>query len=258
MTREPAGTHAVVRGVPGTYDRCIKPDGSRERIDVAKAGEQHGRYCSALREMGLTLVEVAPDDRFPDCCFVEDTAIVAGDTAIIARMAVPARDPETADIKKILSGYKKTRDILPPGFIDGGDVLKIGKKIYVGLSGRTNRHAVEQVRALVSEEGYRVVPVEIKGTLHLKTVCTYIGNGCVVMAPGFFDQEIFSEYRRIVVPEEETCSANCLAVNGRVLVPEGYPRTRAIIEKEGFATLAVDISEFRKGNGGLTCLSIIL
>ncbi|HBC93618.1 MAG TPA: N(G),N(G)-dimethylarginine dimethylaminohydrolase, partial [Pelotomaculum sp.] len=114
-----------------------------------------------------------------------------------------------------------------------------------------------QVKVLVADNGYEVIPVEIKGTLHLKTVCTYLGDGCVIMAPSHFDHTIFSEYRKVMVSEEEAYSANCLAVNGKVVVPGGYPRAREHIGKEGFATMEVDISEFRKGNGGLTCLSII-
>jgi len=257
MTQNQIFQYALVRGVPGTYDRCIKPGGQYERIDVALAREQHGQYRLALQDLGLTVVRIDTDERFPDCCFIEDTAIVAGETAIISRMGSPSRAMETVYVKKTISNYKKTREILHPGIIDGGDVLRIGNKIYIGLSERTNQHAVGQVKALVQDGGYEVMPIEIRDTLHLKTACTYLGQGCVVLASGCFDQTIFSEYKKIVVPGEEAYCANCLAVNGKVLIPGGYPRTRELIEKEGFETIEVDISEFKKGNGGLTCLSII-
>jgi dimethylargininase len=249
--------YAVVRGVSRNYERCIQENGVNNRIDLQLAGEQHQRYCQTLQQLGLTLIKVDADDNLPDCCFVEDTAIIAGETTIITRMQAPSRALETIEVKKLLANYKTTKEILPPGFIDGGDVLRINKKIYIGISERTNREAVEQVRALVAKEGYEVIPVEIKGTLHLKTVCTYLGEGVMVIASGHFEQNVFAGYKKITVPGEEAYSANCLAVNGKVIVPGGYPRTREYIEKEGFKTVEVDISEFRKGNGGLTCLSII-
>lgn len=248
---------AVVRGVSGNYDQCIKPKGNNSGIDIQLTREQHRRYCQTLQQLGLTLLQVDADDRLPDCCFVEDTAIVAGETAIITRMQAPSRVLETAAVKKLFASYKTIIEVMSPGFIDGGDVLRINNKLYIGLSERTNQHAVAQVKALVADHGYEVIPVAIKGTLHLKTVCTYLGDGCVIMAPGHFDHTIFSGYRKIMVSGEEAYSANCLAVNGKVVVPGGYPRAREHIEKEGFATVEVDISEFRKGNGGLTCLSII-
>lgn len=248
---------AVVRGLSANYDRCIKPDGQNNRIDLELTRKQHRLYGLTLLQLGLTLIRVEGDDNLPDCCFVEDTTIIAGKTAIITRMQAPSRALETAEVQKLLANYKTTKEILPPAYIDGGDVLKIDNRIYIGISERTNRPAVEQVKAMVADEGFEVIPVEIEGTLHLKTACTYLGDGCVVMASGHFDQEVFNGYRKIVVPAEEAYSANCLAVNGKVVVPDGYPRTRERIEKEGFNTVVVDISEFRKGNGGLTCLSIL-
>lgn len=257
MINASSAQFAVVRGVSANYDQCIKPKGHNSRIDLQLAREQHLKYCLTLQQLGLTLLTVDADDRLPDCCFVEDTAIIVGETAIITHMEASSRALETKEVKKLLASYKTTKEILSPGFIDGGDVLKINNKIYIGLSERTNLHAVEQVKALVADEGYEVIPVEIKETLHLKTACTYLGDGCIIMAPGCFEKNIFSGYRKIVVAREEAYSANCLAVNGKVVVPNGYPRSRECIEKEGFATFEVDISEFRKGNGGLTCLSIL-
>jgi dimethylargininase len=253
----PSAQFAVVRGVSANYDQCIKPNGLNNRIDLELAREQHRQYSQTLQQLGLTLLKVDADDSLPDCCFVEDTTIIAGATAIINHMQSPSRALETTEVKKLLADYKTKKEILYPGFIDGGDVLKIDNKIYIGISERSNLHAAEQVKAIVSGQGFEVIPVEIKDTLHLKTACTYLGDGCLVMAPGHFDQDIFAGYKKIVVPAEEAYSANCLAVNGKIVVPSGYSRTREYIEKEGFATVEVDISEFRKGNGGLTCLSIL-
>jgi dimethylargininase len=256
----PIGKYSIIRGVPYTYDKCIKSQKAHKvenQINVVLAKEQHIRYCETLEQLGLTLVMIEPDDRFPDCCFVEDPAIVIGETAIISRMGAKSRIGEEIEVKNTLSKYKKVYEIKPPGTIDGGDVLRINKKIYIGLSERTNHFAIQQVRTYLSDYGYQVIPVNIKHILHLKSACTYIGNTVVVMFPGHFDDRIFSDFHKIIIDKREARSANCLSVNGKVLVQKGYPNTKKLIEDEGFETVEIEMSEFRKGGGSLTCLSII-
>jgi dimethylargininase len=253
----PIGEYAVGRGVPNTYDNCIKPSKFQNKIDVELAKEQHIQYCEILEQLGLSLIPIDSDARFPDCCFVEDTAIVVGDSAIISNMASVSRIGEEEKVKNTLSKYKNIHEINPPGTIDGGDALRIDEKIYIGLSERTNQCALQQVSTFTSGGGYQVIPVEIKHVLHLKSACTYIGNDCVVISPGHFDEKIFSEYHKIIVPKGEAQGANCLSVNGKVLIQRGYPITKKLIENEGFETIEIDVSEFRKGGGSLTCLSII-
>lgn len=250
-------TYALVRGVPGTYHNCVSDSPGAGSIDVDLAQRQHQLYCSALEGQGLQLIEINPDNDLPDCCFVEDTAIIAGGTAIITRMDTPSRAPETAATQMVLEKHKITREIKIPATLDGGDVMKIDKKIYIGLSTRTNQEAVEQVQSLVQGEGYQVIPVNVNDILHLKSACTYIGQGCVVLSRGHVDPCVFSQYKIITIPQEESYAANCLAVNGRVLIARGYPRTREMIEKLGFETLELDMTEFKKGNGSLTCLSVL-
>jgi dimethylargininase len=233
MIEMPIGKYAIVRGVPYTYDKCIKTHKIESTINVELAKEQHTRYCEILEQLGLTPIIIEPDDRFPDCCFVEDPAIVIGDTAIISRMALRSRIGEEIELRNTLSKYKKVYEIKPPGTIDGGDVLRVNEKIYVGLSQRTNQCAVQQVRTFLSGYGYQIIPIKIKHILHLKSACTYIGNHYIVMVPGH------------------------LSVNGKVLVQKGYPHTKKSIEDEGFDTVEIEMSEFRKGGGSLTCLSII-
>jgi dimethylargininase len=257
MIEMPIGKYAIVRGVPYTYDKCIKTHKTESTINVKLAKEQHTRYCEILEQLGLTPIIIEPDDRFPDCCFVEDPAIVIGDTAIISRMAVKSRIGEEIEVRNTLSKYKKVYEIKPPGTIDGGDVLRVNEKIYVGLSQRTNQCAVQQVRTFLSGYGYQIIPIKIKHILHLKSACAYIGNNYIVMFPGHFDDSIFSEYDKIIIQEREACSANCVSVNGKVLVQKGYPHTKKSIEHEGFDTVEIEMSEFRKGGGSLTCLSII-
>ncbi|MBI5359443.1 MAG: hypothetical protein HZA48_02550 [Planctomycetes bacterium] len=249
--------YAIVRGVAGTYDKCVKPGARKQEIDVELAIEQHNAYCAILENMGLELMKIPADGRFPDCCFAEDPGIIFGQKAVISRMKTASRAGETTSIKKALSIHKKIFEIRAPGTIDGGDVLKAGNRVYIGLSKRTNLSAIRQVESFISKDGYEIIPVKIRNTLHLKTVCTHIGNNCMVIAPGHFDDGIFADYDIIRVPKNESYSANCLAINGKVIIPRGFPKTKALIENKGFKTIQAGMSEFEKGGGSLTCLSIV-
>ncbi|MEE9181040.1 MAG: arginine deiminase family protein [candidate division NC10 bacterium] len=257
MTGARGVRHALVRGVPATYDRCTTSQASEEPVDLSLARRQHRSYCEALRARGLELIWVDPDDRYPDCCFVEDPAIVAGDTAIISRMGVSSRVGEETAIADALRPFKKIQEIVIPGTLEGGDVLQIDNKLFVGLSKRTNRSGVEQVTALVSKFGFEVIPVEVMRGLHLKSSCTYIGEGTVVLVPGFVDERVFSEYNRIEVAPKEAPAADCLRIGSLVLILRGYPTSKRLIETAGFETRALEMSEFEKCEGALTCLSIV-
>ena len=259
--------YAIVRKVASTYDKCVKPAGSTVPIDVRLAQEQHQAYCGTLKKLGLKLIKIEADERFPDCCFVEDPAIVIGDTAIISRMGVKSRRGEDIAVRQTLARYKTIRWIKPPGTIEGGDVLRIGQNIYIGISERTNLSAINQVRAIASGYGYEVIPALVRGMIHLKTGCTYLGNNYVTLVKGparpdgrsggQLDAKPFAGYRKIIIPKSESYSANCLSINGRVLIPKGYPKTKKLIKKAGFKVTELDMSEFRKGGGSLTCLSIV-
>jgi dimethylargininase len=249
-----ASRYALVRDVPDSYSMCERPPGHGEAIDVDLARQQHAAYRAALEGAGLRLVRLPADERFPDCCFVEDTSIILGGTAIIARMGAPSRRGEERAVREVLAGRMGVLDILPPATIDGGDVLVLGDRVYVGLGGRTNLEGCEQVREAAGE-GYRVTPVPLEGVLHLKSVCTHVGGRCLLIRPGHFDISLFADYDLVRVPGEEAYAANCLSLGDRVLVSAGYPVTRQAIERAGFCTVALEMSEFRKGQGSLTCLS---
>ncbi len=203
------------------------------------------------------MIRVEPDNRFPDCCFVEDPAIVAGDAAVITRMGVPSRVGEEIAIREALRPFKQIREILSPGTLEGGDVLQIDEELYVGLTKRTNRSGLEQIDAFGADFGFEVIPVEVTRGLHLKSSCTYIGDGSVVLVPGCVDEKVFSEYNTILVSPQEAQAADCLRIGGFVLVLEGYPAARKQIEAEGFETRTLEMSEFEKCEGALTCLSIV-
>ncbi|MEM3700500.1 MAG: arginine deiminase family protein [Candidatus Bathyarchaeia archaeon] len=247
--------YAIVRPVPNSYDRCVR--NNVERIDVALAKKQHAEYCKALERLGLKLIWVKGDDSLPDSCFVEDTAIIIGDKAIICNMKVKSRSPEVIEVAKVLEKLKETHYIRPPATIDGGDVLKIENKIFVGLSERTNIQAVHQIKKILKENYAEIVPVRVQNVLHLKSACTYLGNDYVILSKGHFDLGVLRGYDKIVVPKGEEYAADCLAINGTVLMAKGYPKTRKMIEMAGFSVKELEMSEFRKGEGALTCLSIL-
>ncbi len=253
----PSGSHALVRGVPRTFDRAIRPPGRHEPIDVARAREEHRSYCRALRDLGLSLIEIDADDRYPDCCFVEDTAVVLGDRAIIAAMAPSTRRGETDAVASRLREHRRLHYLEPPACLDGGDVVQIGSALFVGLSQRTNAQAIQQLSDALADTDLKVIPVEVRDVLHFKTACTYLGGNVILLLPGHLEEERLAAYEKIYVPAEEAHAANCVSINRRVLVPSAAPRTRARIQQLGLRTVEIDISECIKAGGRLSCSSII-
>ena len=193
--------YALVRPVPNSYDHCVRTN--VERIDVALAKKQHAEYCKALERLGLKLIWVKGDDTLPDSCFVEDTAVIIAEKAIICNMKLKSRSPEVIEVAKVLEKLKETYYIKPPATIDGGDVLIIENKVFVGLSQRTNLQAVHQLRKILNRSPIEVVPVKVRNVLHLKSACTYLGNNYVILSKGHFDVDILRGYEKIVVPEGE-------------------------------------------------------
>jgi len=254
----PRGNVAVVREVADTYDKCIRTYTPRSKINVEQAKRQHEAYCRALENRRVKLIRIPADNSLPDCVFVEDPAIVYKGKAIICRMGVESRVREIQEVRKTLSQQVETmREIKPPAAIEGGDVLRVGDDLFVGLTARTNMAGIGQLREILKNEKCNVTPVKVSNILHLKSACSYIGDDYIVFSPGYFDPGVFSQFKLIRLPKEEAHAANCLAVNGTVFVIKGYPRTKRMIEKEGFVTEDLNVSEFKKGEGSLTCLSIV-
>jgi len=250
----PKARYAIVRPVPDSYDRCVRTN--IEKIDVSLAKKQHENYCKALEELGLKLIWIKGNNSLPDSCFVEDTAVIFGEKAVICNMKIESRTKEVIEVAKVLRKFKKTYSIRFPATIDGGDVLQIEDKVFIGLTTRTNMHAVTQLRKILEDDGLEVIPVKVNGIVHLKSACTYLGSGYITLSRGYFDEDIFRDYNKVIVPKEESYAANCLAINGTVLMAKGYPKTRKLIETEGFQVKELEMSEFRKGDGALTCLSL--
>lgn len=245
ITRRPS--EEMVNGI--TTANLGKPD-------YALALKQHDIYCQILTDLGLEVETLDAEPGYPDCCFVEDTAIVCKELAVITPLGAPARQGEQLTIKPVLAKYKPTVTIEPPALIEGGDVLMVDKTFYVGLSDRTNQAGAEALSAAVSEHGYTCSVIACCPSLHFKTDVNYIGNNTILVSPCCDDMDQLSDFNRIVIEDDEAYARNCLFVNGTVIVPDGFPKTLEKVRATGVETVVIDVSEFRKLDGGLTCLSL--
>ncbi|MBN2789251.1 MAG: N(G),N(G)-dimethylarginine dimethylaminohydrolase [Candidatus Delongbacteria bacterium] len=222
-----------------------------------KALEQHSNYVEALKQCGLLVKILDPREKFPDSCFIEDIAVCTPHCAIITYPGAPSRNGETDGIEKILQKYyTEIEEIIFPGNLDGGDVMMVDDHYYIGLSERTNIHGANQLIAILEDYGMTGSVVEMNDMLHLKTGINYIENGNFLVTGEFIDNPSFEKINQLIVPEEEEYAANSLWINDTVIVPEGYPKTKKMIEDLGYSIIEVDTSEFRKLDGGLSCLSL--
>lgn len=228
--------------------------------DIARALEQHERYCDALGQSGLSLTVLPADPRHPDGCFVEDTALVTARGAILMRPGAPSRRGEVGVIGAALKGlFGELAEIPAPHTVDAGDVCEADGHFLVGISSRTDRGGAEALAQLLGDFGYRTSIVDIRGSrdlLHLKSGIAYLGEGRMLVAASVPRVAALRSYELIDVPDDERYAANVLRMNDRVLVAAGYPRTRRLIENLGHDVLPLDMSEFCKLDGGLSCLSL--
>jgi dimethylargininase len=246
---------AITRGVSRTFAGCQLEYLAREEIDVAKAVEQHRGYESALTTLGVQVVSLPADPEFPDGLFVEDPAVVLDEIAVMGRMTSEARRGEVESLAVALSDFRPLEWLREPATLEGGDVMRAGKTLYVGLSRRTNREGIEQLAGLAAPYGYRVVPVEVKGCMHLKTACSYAGQGTVLANREWIDSAALAGFNILDVAPDEPRAANVLRIGDRVLIPSSCPKTRKLLEEAGFTVTAVDTSELAKAEAGITCMS---
>lgn len=218
--------------------------------------EQHEAYVQALRDLGLEVTVLEAEPGYPDCCFVEDTAVVCEDFAIIAPLGAPTRQGEQKTIEPVLAQYKPLEKVLPPAHFEGGDVLQVGKTFYIGITDRTNKQGTDTFGEIVRKYGYECKAIPCGPNLHFKTDVNYIGNNTVLVSPFFADSPDLAEFERIVVEDDEAYARNCLYINGTVIVPAAFPQTLEKVKATGVPVVVLDMSEFRKLDGGLTCLSL--
>jgi dimethylargininase len=225
--------------------------------DRAQALSQHKRYVATLERCGLEVTVLPPEDDFPDATFVEDCAIVTERCAVITLPGAPSRRGERHSIREALrTYYDELFAIQEPGTLDGGDVMRVGNHFTIGLSQRTNREGARQLSGILDRFGYVADTLPLARVLHLKTGLSYLENGNLLVCGEFIDHPGFNGMTRLVVPEGEAYAANSLWINGRVLVPEGFERTRELIRQQGYPVEPLAMSEFRKMDGGLSCLSL--
>ena len=244
----------IVRGPGRSYKDCLRT--KKVEIDTDRAIKQHETYAQTLSELGIDLVRLNPLEEFPDSCFVEDTAVIIGDMAIICRLKPASRRGEENEIGKVLKEYKEVFHIIEPAFLEGGDLLVTQDKVYIGRSGRSDDNGISQLRDIL-RESRDLIPVDIEDSLHLKSFCTLIDEETLLIREGSGCKGIFKGFRFIQAPHEEGNAANVLSIHGRIIMPKGYPITRERIMEMGHEVIEVDISEFEKGDGGVTCLSIL-
>jgi dimethylargininase len=225
--------------------------------DYGLAIKQHDAYIAALESCGVEVTVLKADERFPDSCFVEDVAVCTKKFAVITNPGASSRRGEEKEIIEVIKKfYNDIEYIKEPGTLEGGDVMMVKDHFYIGLSKRTNREGAEQLIKALGKYGMSGSIVEISETLHLKSGLAYLEDNILIVTSEFKNKLEFKKFNKIIINEDETYSANCVRVNDYILVPAGYPKTKEKIENAGFKTIVVDTFEYRKVNGGLSCLSL--
>ncbi len=246
---------ALVRPPGASFPKALSQKAGNSRIDLPLALEQHRRYVQALKQAGAKVVVLDPLDNFPDSVFVEDTAIILEDKALLCAMKEETRRGEVEHIREEIQKYRTLEILQPPAYVDGGDVILAGDTLYVGQSKRTHHEAAEALSTCTNK---KVVPVHVHKRLHLKTSATCLGRNILIIDTESVDPVPFKNFQKIEVGREENYAANCLALGETVLMPEGYPALAKRVEQEGFNVLPIPMSEFKKAEGGLTCLSLLI
>jgi dimethylargininase len=249
-------THAIARKPGPNFSQgittAVNTGAPRYEILVS----QHEQYIATLKAIGLSVVllDALPDH--PDAYFVEDTAVVTADVAVITNPGAIARKGEEDTIAPVLAQYRQIEKIRPPGSVDGGDVLQVGRHFFIGVSERTNHEGASQLSRILTRYGYTCAVVSVGEGLHFKSSVNYVGKNTLLITEDFVDNDQLEGYDTIVVIRDESYAANSLFVNDHLLVPKGYPDTLSKLEALGFDIIELDTSEVRKMDGGLTCMSI--
>lgn len=248
---------AITRAVSPTINDCELTFRLRQEIDVARAASQHRAYEELLRELGVRVISLAEEPALPDAVFVEDVAIVVDEVAIMTLMGAASRRRETESLARALSEYRPIKFMEAPAMLDGGDVMRIDRTLFVGASSRTNADGIAGLRELLAPYDYQVKAVEVTGCLHLKSACTYIGRNSILINRSWTDEAQLEGFELIDVPVTEPNAANALLVGEVVILPDSFPQTKAMLEERGFSVREIDVSELQKAEGGVTCKSLI-
>lgn len=249
---------AITRRISPRFCDCELTHLERVPIDLETARAQHSAYTHALERLGCRIIQLPSDPHFPDSVFVEDTAVILPEAALITRPGAASRRGEVEGIAEALRPYRDLIHIQEPATVDGGDVLVIGREIYVGMSTRTRPEAIAQMQETLSDFGYRITGVQLHDCLHLKSAVTVLAPGTVLLNPQWVDTKAFESYERVEVSPAEPFGANILMIAECGIYPTAFPETQARLEKRGVKMITVDVSEIAKAEGAVTCCSLIV
>ncbi len=262
MARSVPDLLAITRGLSSAFARCELTHLARAPIDLGRAQAEHAGYCTLLAELGCAVEEIAAEPELPDCVFVEDTAVVVGEVAVMTRPGAVSRREELPAVEAALARHRPLgrveARIEAPGTLDGGDVLVAGRQVFVGRSARTNASGLEQLRAHLAPHGYAVEGVAVRGCLHLKSAVTRVGPDRLLVHRDWIDAAALTGFELLEVDPEEPFAANALLVGDVVVLPDAFPKTRRRLEARGLTVAPVAVSEIAKAEGGVTCCSILL
>lgn len=251
-------TIAITREISPRFDECEITHIERTPIDLEVARAQHHEYVQALKTLGCDVTELPAEPDLPDSVFVEDTAFILPEVAVITRPGADSRKPETESIVRALTPHIKLIHVHEPAAIDGGDVLVLGKKIFVGLSTRSNQAAINQLNESLGKYGYQVIGVQMHDCLHLKTAVTKVDQETLLINSKWVDTNHFENFKWIEVDPSEPFAANCLPVGNSIIYPTTFPKTCAKLKAAGYSVTTVDVAELAKAEGAVTCCSLIL
>lgn len=246
-------SRALVREPGKLFPKCISSHPMRHTIDVERARSQHKAYCDMLSDLGLEVIHLPRDVRYADSCFVEDTAVIVSQKALICRLAKSSRQGEEEAVEAKLREHLSTSRVVAPGTIEGGDVIHHKKTLICGITQRTNKAGIHQLEKFL---GVPVETIENSQIIHLKSHVTILRQNTFVATKSMAQHPALKEFEILIVPDEERYATNTLTIDDTVLIPKGYPRTKSLIERAGFTVETLDISEFAKCEGALTCLSL--
>jgi dimethylargininase len=248
---------AITRAVSPSLAQCELSFIPRQPIDLAKAQAQHHAYEKLLADLGARVISLPAEPGLPDSMFVEDPALVLDELAVIFPLGTEVRRREASSIAAALQPFRKLQHVRLPGMLEGGDILRLGRKLFVGLTARSNAQGIEQLAAIVAAHGYQVTGVPTPGCLHLKSAVTALDEYTLLANRAWFDSSLFSGYDWVDVDPAEPHAGNALTLSGTVVFPASFPRTRDRIEARGFRVTSLDIAELQKAESGLTCSSLI-
>lgn len=248
---------AITRQISLAINQCELTHIAREPIHYERACAQHKQYENALRSLGMDVISLDAENDLPDSVFVEDVALVLDECAIMLNPGASSRRPEVASVERTLAPYREIFRINPPGTVDGGDILTVGKTVYVGLSSRSTENAIEQIKAILEPNGYQVRGVRVTGCLHLKSAVTQVKGNTLLINPEWVPKDDFPRMKFIEVDPSEPYAANAVLVDGAIIYPSSFPKTQAKLQAAGIRMVIVDADELAKAEGAVTCCSLI-